>query len=195
MTEQQPYTVLDNLPGFELRLYPSHLVAQVTVHSALEDAGGTAFAYLFGYISGENTLGTGQARGGVAPVAGAAGSGGDPAAVARRIPMTAPVLLQPESLAGTYTVGFVLPASLSAATAPDPADPAVSLVAVPEARGAAARFTGRWTAHNYEDHAAALGEAVAAAGLTVRGLPRFALFDPPYKPWFLRRNEVVQTVE
>ncbi|WP_341393120.1 SOUL family heme-binding protein [Arthrobacter sp. G119Y2] len=189
MTEQQPYTVLEVFRGFELRLYPAHLIVQVTVHSTLEDAGSTAFGYLFGYISGQNTLRE-DASGDGLP-----GPGGLPAVSARRIPMTAPVLLQPESLADAYTVAFVLPGSISAATAPEPDDPAVSLVPVPEARGAAAGFTGRWTPHNYLDHAWALGEAVAAAGLTPRGRPRFALFDPPYKPWFLRRNEVVQTVD
>ena len=189
MTEQQPYTVLDIFPGFELRLYPAHLVVQVTVHSTLQDAGSTAFNYLFGYISGQNTLRRDPSENGVP------GQGGLPAVSALRIPMTAPVLLQPESLADTYTVAFVLPASLSGAGAPEPDDPAVSLVPVPAARGAAAGFTGRWTPRNYLDHASALGDAVAAAGLTPRGRPRFALFDPPYKPWFLRRNEVIQTVE
>jgi hypothetical protein len=27
--------------------------------------------------------------------------------------------------------------------------------------------------------------------LTPIGVPRFARFDPPYTPWFLRRNEVL----
>ncbi|WP_104054270.1 MULTISPECIES: heme-binding protein [unclassified Arthrobacter] len=184
MTEQQPYQVLAVLPGFELRNYPAHLVAQVTVHSSIEAAGNTAFRYLFGYISGKNRsnpLDPSQ----------------DPAIHSRpvKIPMTAPVVLHPQTLDETYTVAFVLPETLSTDTAPDPDDPAVTIVAMPESRGAAASFSGRWTSRNYLDHAAALGEAVSAAGLTPLGLPRFALFDPPYRPWFLRRNEVVQTVE
>ena len=201
MTEQQPYEVLGDFPGFELRLYPAHLVAQVTVHSMLGAAASTAFRYLFGYISGQNTPGpntpeqdgTGPAPTGQNPHAGvSAFEGSDPARPAQRIPMTAPVLLQAESLADTYTVAFVLPESLSIDTAPTPDDPAVSLMVMPEARGAAVSFSGRWTDRNYLDHARALGEAVVAAGFTPQGYPRFALFDPPYKPWFLRRNEVVQ---
>ena len=188
MTEQQPYEVLAVLPGFELRNYPAHLVAQVTVHSSLEAAGSTAFRYLFGYISGQNTAG------GTGPPQDGAGDPGSPLAPVK-ISMTAPVVLQPQTLEGTCTVAFVLPETMSADTAPDPDDPAVTVVLMPESRGAAASFSGRWTSHNYLDHAAVLGEAVAAAGLTPVGLPRFALFDPPYKPWFMRRNEVVQTVE
>ncbi|HEX9230079.1 MAG TPA: heme-binding protein, partial [Arthrobacter sp.] len=30
---------------------------------------------------------------------------------------------------------------------------------------------------------------------TAVGPPRFARFDPPFKPWFLRRNEVLQDVQ
>lgn len=174
MTEQQPYEVLGDFPGFELRLYPAHLTAQVTVHSVMSAAGSTAFRYLFGYISGQNT------------------AGHDTPGPDAQIPMTAPVLLQPDSLAETYTVAFVLPSSMSIDTAPTPDDPAVSLMVMPAARGAAVSFSGRWTDRNYLDHARALEEAVAAAGFTPQGYPRFALFDPPYKPWFLRRNEVVQ---
>lgn len=33
------------------------------------------------------------------------------------------------------------------------------------------------------------------AGLTAVGAPRFARFDPPFKPWFLRHNEVIQDVQ
>jgi hypothetical protein len=36
---------------------------------------------------------------------------------------------------------------------------------------------------------------VEAAGLQAVGPPRFARFNPPFTPWFLRRNEVVQGVE
>ena len=187
MTEQQPYAVLAVHPGFELRNYPSHTVAQVTVHSDFEAAGNTAFRYLFGYISGQNRQG-GQQLDELSP---------DQAILqaSQQIPMTAPVLLQPQSTSGVFTVAFVLPGTLTAETAPDPEDPAVSIVAVPESRAAAASFSGRWTAGNYLEHAAALEEAVGAAGFTALGQPRFARFNPPYTPWFLRRNEVIQTVE
>ena len=184
MTEQQPYEVLGVHPGFELRNYPIHLVAQVTVQSTLESAGNSAFRYLFGYISGQNKRSE--------PAVPENDQAADPPSL--KIPMTAPVILQPHEQEGTYTVAFVLPASMLAADAPFPNDPAVSIETVPASRGAAASFPGRWTSRNYLDHAKALEEAIRAAGFTPQGLPRFALFDPPYKPWFLRRNEVIQTV-
>ena len=64
MTEQQPYEVLEQLDGFELRQYPPHLVAQVEIQGSFEDAGNRAFRTLFGYITGKN-----GARGSVAMTA------------------------------------------------------------------------------------------------------------------------------
>ncbi|MEB8326011.1 hypothetical protein NGF75_08425 [Dietzia kunjamensis] len=31
--------------------------------------------------------------------------------------------------------------------------------------------------------------------MAASGRPRFARFDPPFTPWFLRQNEFVQDVE
>jgi hypothetical protein len=41
---------------------------------------------------------------------------------------------------------------------------------------------------------AELRKAVEEAGLEIVGEPRFARFDPPWIPWFLRHNEVVLPV-
>jgi hypothetical protein len=59
---------------------------------------------------------------------------------------------------------------------------------------AALRFSGRWSRSSYEKRTAQLLVAVATAGLEVVGPPRYARFDPPWTPWFLRRNEVVVPV-
>jgi len=32
--------------------------------------------------------------------------------------------------------------------------------------------------------------AIAAAGYQTAGNARFARFDPPWTPWFIRRNEI-----
>ena len=188
MTEQQTYTVLGQYPGFELRHYPAHMLAQVTVNAAFEGAGNTGFRHLFAYISGDNT-----SRAALDPY--------PPGELqfTQTLAMTAPVLLEPSPIPGAFTVAFVLPATLTPATAPVPQDPAVSIVAVPGRTGAAAVFSGRWSEANYQGHLAALQGAVLAEGFTLignpLGNPRFARFDPPYRPWFLRRNEVVQDVE
>ena len=55
MTEEQPFEVVRRYDGFALRRYPSHVVAEVTVELPSEQAGNTAFKYLFGYITGTRT--------------------------------------------------------------------------------------------------------------------------------------------
>jgi len=53
---------------------------------------------------------------------------------------------------------------------------------------------GRSTERIYDEQLSALRSAVSTAGLEVVGPPRFARFDPPWTPWFLRHNEVVLPV-
>ena len=74
---------------------------------------------------------------------------------------------------------------------PDPVDSAVHTRRVPAETAAALRFSGRWSRGSFEKRVAQLLAALDAAGLEVGGAPRYARFDPPWTPWFLRRNEVV----
>ena len=186
MTEQQPYDVVQSFDEFEVRHYPEHLLAEVVVTGPFDEAGNRAFRYLFAYISGENVSRSRVAM--TAPVVQDAAS--------TRIAMTAPVVQQPAGGAeGSFRVAFVLPADLTADTAPRPTSPQVRLRTVPESRVAVTRYRGRWSQEGYTKHLQELRAAIAAAGLTPVGEPRFARFDPPFKPAFLRRNEVLIDVE
>ena len=184
VTEEQPYQVLRRYGEFELRRYPSHLVAEVTLRSSFQRAGNIAFGSLFGYLNGQNRAGRSVAM--TAPVVQSAGGAENEA-------MTAPVA-QRGTEEGGYTVAFVLPASMTAETAPEPTDPEVTIRTVPPTLAAAAGYSGRWSQASYERHCTRLLEAIEAEGLRAVGTPRFARFDPPFKPWFLRRNEVVVDV-
>lgn len=112
---------------------------------------------------------------------------------AEEIAMTAPVI-QVEKTNGRHVVAFVLPASMMLETAPLPLNPDIHVLAVPERMAAARRYSGRWTQSSYHRHLNTLVDAVAAEGYVPVGAPRFARYDPPFKPWFLRRNEVIQDV-
>jgi len=184
VTEQQPYEVVWSYPTFELRRYPAHLVAEVSVHGSFEDAGNRAFRSLFGYITGQNASARSVAM--TAPVV-------QENVTSEKIAMTAPVV-QVESSSGDYVVAFVLPKSLTVDTAPVPTDPKVRVREVPERLAAAMRYSGRWTEGAYRHRLAQLESEVVAAGFRPDGAAKFARFDPPFKPWFLRRNEVVQDV-
>ncbi|WP_430296859.1 SOUL family heme-binding protein [Sinomonas sp. B1-1] len=200
MTEQQPYELLRRYADFELRRYPEHTVAEVEVDATFDRAGNAAFRHLFNYISGNNAARQSVAM--TAPVLqGAAPTRKPPS---QKVQMTAPVLQQGplgggpaggrESDGGAYVVSFVLPTGMTEETAPVPADPRVTIRAVPGSTAAVVRFSGRGTEADFAKRNRELQEALTAAGLKPSGAPRFARFDPPFKPWFLRHNEVIQDV-
>jgi len=89
----------------------------------------------------------------------------------------------------------VLPAGLTAEKAPVPANSDVKIRTIPGSLAAALRFSGSGSEASFERHNTGLQAALKLAGLTAVGPPRFARFDPPFKPWFLRRNEVIQDVQ
>lgn len=169
MTEQQPYEVAGEHPGFELRRYPAHHVAETVVSGPFERAGNAAFRSLFRYITGRNGPGV-------------------------SIAMTAPVVQEAGEGTDQFVVAFVMPQRYSQDPPPAPADPGVRVRQVPASLVAAARFSGRWSQRSYGQHADRLLRDVTAAGLSVDGPIRFARFDPPWTPWFLRHNEVLVPV-
>ena len=176
MTEQQPYEVVRQGRGYELRHYPACVVAEVTVDADFERAGSIAFRPLVNYIGGNN-----QSRTSVAMTA--------PVVQSENLAMTAPVV-QSSGTEHGHVIAFVLPASVRLDSAPVPNDPRVIVREMPTSLTAVSRFSGRWSESSYLRHVEALRAAIAADGLIAVGEPRFARFDPPFKPWFLRRNEV-----
>lgn len=165
MTEQQPYEVVQRLRDFEVREYPPSTVVEATVSGSFESAGNRAFGSLFGYISGRNQA-------------------------SQSISMTAPVL-QGSASGGAHAVAFVLPADIPADRAPAPNDDSLVVRPMAATTTAAMTYSGRWTQDSYDRHCALLLAAVAREGLVPVGEPRFARYNPPFTPWFLRRNEVL----
>jgi hypothetical protein len=105
-----------------------------------------------------------------------------------KIEMTAPVVSQGQ------TMQFVLPARFTLDTAPRPADAAVRLRAIEAQWLAVRRYSGTWSERNFAQNEAALRAAAQAAGLTATGPARFAAYNGPLTPWFMRRNEVLLPV-
>ena len=87
-----------------------------------------------------------------------------------------------------------MPAEFTLDTLPTPSDPRIRVREVPTQLASARTFTGRWSEQICREQLAELHSAVSQAGLEIIGQPRFARFDPPWTPWFLRHNEVVQPV-
>ena len=177
-TEEPRYAVVQQLDGAEVRQYEAYAVAQVLVNSTADEAGNQAFPILAGYIFGKNKGAKTFEM--TAPVT--------QAATPLKLAMTAPVTQAAAD--GGYLVQFVLPRGVTLATAPEPMDPRVQLRDVPGRRVAVIRYSGFWSQANYDEHLAKLQAALRAANIAWTGEPTLSRYDPPFTPWFLRRNEI-----
>ena len=176
--EEPDYRVVRTLEEVEVRDYASYAVAEVQVDGPADRAGGEAFPILAGYIFGKNV---GERRMAMtAPVV--------QAPAPTRLAMTAPVT-QSATPAG-YLVQFVLPKGVTRDSAPEPLDARVHLRDVAPQRYAVIRYSGFWSDANYAEHLARLQAVVGEARLPVVGPPVFSRYDAPFKPWFMRRNEI-----
>ena len=170
MTEEQKYMVVDNRDGYEIRHYPTCIVAEVKVSGEFGTAGSQAFGALFKFISGANNAG-------------------------KKISMTAPVIQQSSQSTrlqkwDEHTISFVLPANTTMAEAPTPTDGRVKLRRVSDELVAALRFSGRMTANSFESNKHRLEEYLARDNYVQLDVARIAIFNAPWTPGFLRRNEI-----
>jgi len=181
--EKAKYTVLEKENDFEIRQYDTQIVAETYVDGDLEDVGNEGFRRLYGYISGDNKKK--QSISMTAPVGQEAGS--------EKIAMTAPV--KQEKKDNQWRITFLMPAEYTLETLPEPNDNRVKLKADPGRLMAAVRYSGTWSEDGYEENRALLEEYIQKRGLTKAGDPVWARYDPPFMPWFLRRNEVLIPIE
>jgi hypothetical protein len=182
--EEPTYRLLEQDGSFELRQYSAYVVAETRVEADFSGAGSVAFQRLFRYISGNNVAQQKIAM--TAPVTQSRGEKGE------KIAMTAPVSQVADGAA--YRVAFTLPSTYTLATAPKPLDPTIQIREVPAQVFACWRYSGLWTESNYRDNETLLRERIKARGLVARGEPILARYNPPFTPWFLRRNEVLLAV-
>jgi len=183
MTEQQKYRVLEKHDDVELRRYERCVVADVEVTGDADQAATTAFGPLFRYISGANTTSSSLPM--TAPIV--------QQARGEKLAMTAPVL-QEKRGGERWVVSFVLPGSRALGDYPSPTDPRVSLREIGEETLAAVRWSGRWTSSNVAKHSQRLRDAVLRHRWAPVGDMRWSRFDPPWKPPFARRNEILVPV-
>jgi len=176
--EEPDYELIGKLDQVELRQYAPYVVAEVVVNATADDAGSQAFPILAGYIFGKNKGEKKLAM--TAPVT--------QSAAPLKMDMTAPVTQA--AVPGGMRVQFVLPKGVTLESAPEPLDPRVQLRLVPASQWAAIRYSGTWSQANYDEHLALLKAALDKAGVATQGEPVLARYNPPFTPWFLRRNEI-----
>ncbi|HZY50668.1 MAG TPA: heme-binding protein [Devosia sp.] len=182
--EEPKYTALVSDGACELRRYAPVIVAEVRVTGEMQAATNAGFRLLAGYIFGGNDARKSVAM--TAPVTLAASTG-------TKIAMTAPVTLAGRE--GDWIVQFTMPRQWSLETLPVPNDPRVRLRPVPEMLMAVLKFSGLTSPPRVARKSAELAAWAAERDLEISGTPSLARYDPPWTPWFMRRNEVMVQVK
>ncbi|MCH9838604.1 heme-binding protein [bacterium] len=170
--EGPTYCVEERIGEIELRRYKAYLVAETLVRGPLEDAGNDGFRLLAGYIFGGNKTADGGSS---------------------KISMTTPVTQ--DRVGDQYRVRFAMPSEYTGDLLPVPNDLRVTISAIAPQYLAAIRYRGRWSRSRYEQHLRKLSEALQRSDHTAVGEPIWARYDPPWTPWFLRRNEVLVAID
>ena len=178
-TEEPSFTILLKRDEFEVRDYPPLVVAEVAVAGSRTEAAGKGFRLLAGYIFGGNTRRQKIAM--TAPVI--------QSPAGETIAMTAPVLQTGGD--GTWTIRFIMPRGATLDTLPRPNDAKVHLHSLAAARVAVVRFSGLARQDDVAAKTLALSGFVTAQPLRAIGPPSLAQYDPPWTPWFMRRNEMM----
>lgn len=182
--EQPDYTVVYKDGDIEYRNYESYLIAETVIENAQDysSAGNEGFRRLFRYITGGNQSQSKIAM--TAPVRQTPSS--------EKIAMTAPV--QQTNSTDGWRVAFMLPTKYTIETAPVPVDPRIKIHEVEGRLMAVLRYSGRWTESNLVKKRSLLIAAIDANGIELIGEVQSALYDPPYTPPWMRRNEVMVEV-
>jgi SOUL heme-binding protein len=165
--EKLVYTVETSVGDVEIRNYPAHTLATMAVAEDFETAGSTGFRPLFTYITGRNNSGT-------------------------EIAMTAPVLQAPGEEG--WRVSFVMPSEYDRNSLPVPSDARIRIVRVASERLAAISYSGNWSRERFKMFETRLTEVLAASDWQICGPARWARYDPPFMPAFMRHNEVLVPV-
>ena len=158
------------------------VVAQVPVNGSADQASNQGFPILAGDIFGKHKGARKYEM--TAPVTQAANS--------VQLEMTAPVTQA--AAASGCVVQFVLPKSVTLASALEPIDPQLQLREVPSRRLAVIRRSGFWSQNNCEGQLGKLDAALRAAQVAWTGEPTLSRCDAPFTPWFKRQNEMWLTL-
>jgi hypothetical protein len=176
MVETVKYEILRKLDQVEIRRYPRIVIAKVGNYET------DSFGLLFRFISGDN-----KAKEKVkmtTPVVSQDAS--------QEIKMTSPVLSE---FSNEGYMAFVMPSEFNFETTPEPLDNRVRIEELPARVVAVLRFSGSWSEKHFEDKTKELLDELEKAKIRTRGSVFNMLYNPPFIPGFLRRNEVAVEVE
>jgi hypothetical protein len=178
--EEPKFVTVLKEDAFEIRRYPSLVVATTQVPGDMDAASNRGFRTIADYIFGNN----------VATTAGASA----------KIAMTAPVTVVPvlpaasaatsDMAAEQWQVQFVMPGQYRLDTLPRPKNEAVTLRELPARTTAVLSYSWLNSETKVQQKIEVLRAWMKARQLEPLGAPRLARYDPPWTPPMFRRNEI-----
>ncbi len=177
--EEPPHRVAARDGDFEIRDYPALPVAEVTIPGDRNSAAYAGFRKLAGFIFGANSRK--QSIEMTAPVIEARADGA----------MTTSALAEPAGSSPSWVIRFVMPRGSSLAALPKPDDQSIRLREEPPTRFAVLRFSGLAGDDAIAAKTGELESILKSRNLLPAGPPVVAQYNPPWTPWFMRRNEVM----
>ena len=166
-TPEPNFTLLQKTPPFEIRLYPTLTVAEVTLTGGQKNTLRNGFRYLFKYIVGHNTK-------------------------QQKIPMTAPVVhFRTPHDDQRWVTRFILPSNFTLSEAPTPSNKPVKLAELKPTKYAVIKFSGFSWFFRFQQKKQDLKIFCSNHNIKTLTTPIYAYYNAPWTlPW-LRRNEVM----
>ena len=176
--EEPEYEVPRQADDYEIREYASYLVAETRVSGDFDRTGGKAFQRLAGYIFGNNRRTTPNRA-----------DEAESVSMNMTVPVTRERIDEDGQRSTVYR--FVMERAYDRESLPLPNDNRVTLTEEPGGRVAVLRYRGRITEASFMKQVELLRASLKRDGLATIGEPISAVYNGPFTPPFLRRNEVM----
>jgi len=181
--EEPIYSVLEEKDGYEIREYEPYIIATTEVEGTYGQALGDGFRVIADYIFGNNTGEEKIAM--TAPVQ---------ETESEKIAMTVPVL-ETENSDTTRSISFVMPGKYTMENIPKPNNKKVVLREVPKQKVAALAFSWGSGEKRATSKKQELLDLLKRDNIITTGNPYGAFYNPPFTPPFMKRNEILITIE
>jgi hypothetical protein len=162
--EEPKYQLIIDYEDFEIRLYSEVIQARVSSETGQNFTPSNNFRIIARYIFGNNKSN-------------------------EKIAMTSPVEMWDNK--STMNMAFTMPSEYSFTNLPEPNDSKVKIVQVPERLVAVKRFSGFYGSKKVSKIARKLNKLVTGKNFKPDGNYILAVYDPPTRLPFLRRNEIL----
>jgi hypothetical protein len=162
--EEPKYELVSTHENFEIRLYEEVIQARVTRKIVERLTPTNNFRIIAGYIFGNNKSN-------------------------EKISMTAPVEMWNDNL--TMNMAFTMPSKYALKELPEPNDSLVEIMKVPERLIAVMKFSGFYGSKKVNKLAQRLEKLLIKENFQPHGNHILAVYDPPTKLPFFRRNEIL----